>query len=60
MENEGTVLTTLGNQQAVSPILTSTILQFPVFWDDMDMTWNETDITWNQGTDSIALTNVQI
>lgn len=48
------------NKAGVTTTLTETILQFPVYWDDLEATWDETGITWNQGTDITALTNVTI
>lgn len=60
MQNEVTQVATLLNKVIAPSELLSTILQFPVFWDDMDMTWDETGITWNQGTDLTTLTNQTI
>lgn len=58
MDNLPTTATTLDNVTAPTVTITTTILQFPVFWDDMNMAWNETELTWNQGTDSTSLTNL--
>lgn len=60
MQNESTQIATLTNRTIQPSELLTTILQFPVFWDDMIMSWDEYGITWNQGTDVTALTNQTI
>ena len=60
MQNEGTQTASLINKAIQPSELLTTILQFPVFWDDLDFSWNSTDLTWNQGTDVTALTNQTI
>lgn len=60
MQNEGTQTASLTNRAIQPSELLTTVLQFPVFWDDMNMTWDEVGITWNQGTDVTSLTNQTI
>lgn len=60
MQNEGTQVTTLINRTVTPSVLLTTVLQSPVYWDDLSMTWDELTIPWNNLTDVTPLTNQTI
>jgi hypothetical protein len=60
MINESTTPVTVTNTLSPSVVLATTILQFPVYWDDMEMSWDSYGITWNRATDEVEITNISI
>ena len=58
MENLPTTPTSIVNSETVSPTITETSLQSPVYWDDIEATWDEYGKTWRETTDSTAVTNL--
>lgn len=60
MQNVQTTDTSIINRLVNVAVLTATSKQFPVYWDDMEMSWEATDLTWNQATDITQVTNITV
>jgi hypothetical protein len=44
---------------SISPVITTTVIQYPVFWDDIETPLDSFELTWQQTSDATPLFNIQ-